>query len=625
LSAVRGVVVAIAALAFAPAAHAAMLKMSTTAFSPLAGPITIEGTIGAPKLLGVRLADVRGRPLGWLDRPQLRSDLLVVWDGRLDAKAVPDGYYRAQLVSGGAVVANTPFRVDTRPALLEGLAVTDGRRRFAGDTPLLTTVSPDGDGIRDRAQVHFTLTEPAQVTLDVQRTTASIDTIYTRTWTFRAGPHTLVWTPAKGLSARTYMLSLTTQDPASNVLTYGAPDPHVKRYPRAPVVRILGVDATFTKQSYLPGVPAALRIAADTTNLQAQVFQSGPEHEVTYADYLLGGVPVTDPVNLQWQDRRDAPHTITFQIGDWPSGFYFVKLTEPDGSFGYAPFIVRPRVLGETSRVAVVLPTNTWQAYNFYDEDGDGWGDTWYTGPPHQQVPLVRPFLRRGVPPFFYRYDQGFMHWLYWNDKTVEFLSETDLLTISGDDLAKAYDLIVYPGHSEYVTDAEYDAIERYRNLGGNLMFLSANNFFWRVTRDGDVLTRVAMWRDIGRPEAALIGVQYLANDRGERQGDFVVRDNGTDWLWPGTHLAPGSTFGEAVGGYGIEIDHVTSDSPIGTTVVAEIPDLFGPGLTAEMTYYETPNGAKVFAAGALDFGGSASTSPIRKMLENLWARLSVP
>ena len=473
--------------------------------------------------------------------------------------------------------------------------------------------------------MHFNLTEPAQVTLDVQRTTASIDSIYTRTWTFRAGSHTIAWTPAKGIAARTYILSLTTQDPASNVLTYGAPDPHVERYPAAPVVRVIGVDATFTKQSYLPDAQAALRISADVPKLQAQVFQSGPEHEVTYADYLLAGIPMTDPVDIDWQRRRDEANTVTFQIGNWPSGFYFVKLTQPDGSFGYAPFIIRPRVLGETSRVAVVLPTNTWQAYNFYDADGDGWGDTWYVGPPHHEVPLVRPFLRRGVPPFFYRYDQGFLHWLYWNDKPVEFLSDTDVQALSGDDLAKAYDLIVYPGHSEYVTTGEYDAIERFRNLGGNLIFLSANNFFWRVTRAGDVLTRTAMWRDIGRPEAALIGVQYLANDRGERQGNFVLGNNGTDWLWAGTGLGPGSSIGDAVGGYGIEIDHVTSDSPVGTTVVAEIPDLFGPGLTAEMTYYETTNGAKVFAAGSLDFGGSASTWPVQAMLENLWARVSVP
>jgi hypothetical protein len=587
--------------------------------------MTMEARIGAQGSLGVRLARIDGRPLGWLDPPQRRSDLLFVWDGRLGGKRVPDGFYQAQLVLGGRVAAAPRFRIDTQPALLENLRVSNGATPFAGDGPLLTTLSLNDDSTRKRAQIHFRLTEGAQVTLDVERTSATIDEIYTRTWTLRAGAHTLTWTPAAGLAPRTYVLSFTTQDVASNILTYGAPEPHVERYPRAPVVRILGVDATFTRPSYLPGQVGALRIAADTPSLEAQVFQSGPEREITYADYLLGGVPVNDPVKIDWRSRRDKPSTISFQLGVLPTGLYYVKLTQPDGSFGYAPFVIRPVVLGAASRVAVVLPTNTWQAYNFYDADGDGWGDTWYTGPPHREVPLVRPFLHRGVPPFFYRYDQGFLHWLYWNDKTVEFLSDEDVETIGGDELARAYDLIVYPGHSEYVTEPEYNAVQRYRDAGGNLMFLSANNFFWKVTRAGSVLTKVSMWRDIGRPEAALIGVQYLANDRGQRQGVFVVQDSGLDWLWAGTRLRPGSTFGDAVGGYGIEIDHVTKDSPPGTTVVAAIPDLFGPGLTAEMSYYETANGARVFAAGALDFGGSALTSPIRRILENIWGRLSVP
>jgi hypothetical protein len=59
--------------------------------------------------------------------------------------------------------------------------------------------------------------------------------------------------------------------------------------------------------------------------------------------------------------------------------------------------------------------------------------------------------------------------------------------------------------------------------------------------------------------------------------------------------------------------------------VLAEIPNLYGPGLTAQMSYYETPQGAKVFAAGVLDFGGSALTSPTGRILLNLWDRLSVP
>jgi len=186
--------------------------------------------------------------------------------------------------------------------------------------------------------------------------------------------------------------------------------------------------------------------------------------------------------------------------------------------------------------------------------------------------------------------------------------------------------LIVFEGHEEYVTEHEYDVVQQFRDAGGNLMFLSANNFFWRVDRQGTVLTRIAPWRSQGRPEAALIGVQYRANDDGQRQGVYTVQSTAAEpWLWDGTGLTDGSTFGQYVGGYGIEIDGTTADSPPGTTVVAQIPDLLGPGLTAQMAYYETPAGAKVFAAGVLDFGGSSTFWPVKRMLDNLWARLSVP
>jgi hypothetical protein len=140
------------------------------------------------------------------------------------------------------------------------------------------------------------------------------------------------------------------------------------------------------------------------------------------------------------------------------------------------------------------------------------------------------------------------------------------------------------------------------------------------------VLTRTTQWRELGRSEAQLIGVQYLANDRGEHQGVYTVVDpTAVPWLWAGTGLEAGSTFGSAVGGYGIEIDHTAPESPPGTIVVADIPDLLGLDLTAQMSYYETSNGAKVFAAGTLDFGGSATTEPVSQLLENLWARLSRP
>ena len=105
--------------------------------------------------------------------------------------------------------------------------------------------------------------------------------------------------------------------------------------------------------------------------------------------------------------------------------------------------------------------------------------------------------------------------------------------------------------------------------------------------------------------------MQYRANDDGRIQRPFVVRAATTaPWLWAGTGLVDGATFGEELGGYGIEIDQTTPLTPPGTIVLAEIPDLFGPGLTAQMTYYETANGGEGVRGGALDFGGSATLWP---------------
>ena len=53
------------------------------------------------------------------------------------------------------------------------------------------------------------------------------------------------------------------------------------------------------------------------------------------------------------------------------------------------------------------------------------------------------------------------------------------------------------------------------------------------------------------------------------------------------------------------------------------IPDLFGPGKSAEMTYYEHASGARVFSAGALNFGGQMLLWPeVTRLVENVWTRL---
>jgi hypothetical protein len=305
------------------------------------------------------------------------------------------------------------------------------------------------------------------------------------------------------------------------------------------------------------------------------------------------------------------------RAGDWPSGLYFLRLSAPDGRVGYAPFVVKP--IRPRSRVAVVLSTNTWQAYNFWDENGDGWGDSWYVSNTTRTVDLARPFLDFGVPFRFRDWDLDFIAWLNRTSKHVDFLTDDDLDAFpGGDELAAAYDLVIFPGHAEYMTKHAYDVVERYRDRGGNLMFLSANNFFWQVRRNGRRLTKVALWRRVGRPEASLVGVQYVGSDYGGRQAGYIVR--GSSWAFEGTGLGDGDRFGR----YGIEIDARSPASPPGTQVLASIPNLLGTR-SAEMTYYETPARAKVFAAGTLNFAASLGDPAVARLVANVWSRLSRP
>ncbi|HEX9415616.1 MAG TPA: N,N-dimethylformamidase beta subunit family domain-containing protein [Gaiellaceae bacterium] len=529
---------------------------------------------------------------------------------------------------GVVAVSGAAARSESGPRLV-ALWVSNGDTPFAGDRRLLTTVSPNGDGFRDRAIVSFTLDRPAKVTMEAVRTDTirigrpAEQTVWSASATLQVGPHRVSWRPARTTPPRTYILRLTTRD-AHGVRHYGDYRPSQHERVDAPVVRIQGIDAGFTRRSYAPGQQAELSLATDAKALRLQVFYFRFQRPGEL-DPKTSGIAMTSQLPLSWSRRRSAPRLVRFvRAGDWPSGLYFLRAAARDGRTSYAPFIVRPSRFGSQSRVAVVLSTNTWQAYNFRDANGDGWGDSWYVSSAIRSVDLNRPYLDFGVPFRFRDWDLTFISWLNKTGKQVEYLSDDDLERFhTGDELARAYNLVVFPGHAEYVTAHAYDVVQRYRDLGGNLMFLAANNFFWSVRRDGHRLVKGKQWRARGRPEAGLVGVQYAGSNHGATQAGFVVTGAATaPWAFAGTGLRDGDAFGR----YGIEIDARTPDSPPGTELLARIPNVFPKaGLSAEMTYYETPAGAKVFAAGALNFAASVDQPVVSQLLENLWSRLSLP
>jgi hypothetical protein len=382
--------------------------------------------------------------------------------------------------------------------------------------------------------------------------------------------------------------------------------------------------AGFEARSYRPGQVALLNIGGGTTNRVAlQLFLAGgaadPRAQARAWDGPTFGRGVTPPVELH--RPSGAQWLVRVPIGaNWPSGDYVARLSW-NGHTDYAPFILRPRSLG-SEPVLVVEPTNTWHAYDVVDRD------SWYLDPSVHTIDLAHPFaafdvrgsrVPPGLPEQFWRFDLGFLRWYWGSGCHADFVSDDDLEHVAKAEQLARYRLIVFAGHEEYVTSHVYDLITRYRDLGGNLAFLAANNFFYRVDVHGDTMVGRTRWRDIGRPEAALVGSQYVGWDENRYANHpyHVVDTAAAPWLFAGTSLHDGSLLGR----YGIEIDEPNDVSPAGTHVLAVIPHEFGPGKPAKMTIYRLGR-STVFDAGAMNFGASAHWPSVSRLVSNLWSHL---
>src|SRR5919201_1622351 len=476
------------------------------------------------------------------------------------------------------------------PRLLE-LSVSNGGTPFAGDTARLTTISPNGDGLRDRAVIRFRLDRPALVDLQVvatNRVGGLVRTVWRTRRALGRGLTAIVWRAAPATPARTYLVRLVLQGRDGTRRVYGFDPPLRPGGTTGAVVRVQRVEVGFLARSYPAGGQATASIATDARSVRLQLFSLAGNPHPTIRDLRKGGVPVAPAVTLDWRPYRSAPH------------------------------LVRIRRLGEHN-VAVVLSTNTWQASNLLDANGDAWGDSWTVGGA-RAVDLRRPYLDFGLSARYGDWDLAFVSWLKRTGKQVDYLTDDDLAAArSGDALRQAYRLLVFPGHEEYVTARAYDLVQRFRDRGGHLMFLSANNFLWKVRRHGQLLRRTGLWRRLNRPEAALVGAQGVLSSRSARRGRFVVQGAGAlPWVFAGTGLGNGSAFGR----FGIEIAARADSSPPQTRVLARIPRLIG-AHDAEMTYYETSAGARVFDAGVLDFAASLGAPAGSRLVDNVWARLA--
>ena len=201
--------------------------------------------------------------------------------------------------------------------------------------------------------------------------------------------------------------------------------------------------------------------------------------------------PTPSPGLKDVHECRWSPSTTLTIPEDWTSGVYLGRLsTIPDGPDdpywqSYVVFIVAD------DRAADVLfqcSDHTWQAYNRWPSHYSVYSHPKGTQGPWADVSFDRPYGREAQfdtvvnDPLtmgsgeFLPLEFPLAYWLEEQGYDVTYGSNSDLLTPERGLRCKAF---VSVGHDEYWDIRQFRSVERMRDEGVNLLFLSGNSICW--------------------------------------------------------------------------------------------------------------------------------------------------
>jgi hypothetical protein len=333
--------------------------------------------------------------------------------------------------------------------------------------------------------------------------------------------------------------------------------------------------------------------------------------------------PVPAPDAVTGMVALDWPAVTTLAIpGDWVSGYYFalfeISSGPAAGKNSVYPFVVT----APSSRPKVGLvhsAATTWQAYNDWPRPtraGKSLYDYNSPGGRARKVSFRRPYNVAGNQNIF-DWEVPFAQWLEQHGYDVAYA--TDIDTHRDPSLPGRYDVVLVNGHDEYWSSAIRDAFDAARDSGVHLGFFGANIAYWQIrledgeqtivcykSKTADPVTdpgqKTVRFQDLDmpRPEAALIGVQFMwGMPDGYR--NFLVEEATLDDSWfADTGFVAGDSVTNVVG---YEYDTRAPSSPSPLTVFFSYP-----GSPAELlpaghcTRYVHSSGAIVFATGTMQW-----------------------
>lgn len=402
--------------------------------------------------------------------------------------------------------------------------------------------------------------------------------------------------------------------------------------------------------SVLPGQPIGLKVSTPAatyalslalvtaTGLRIVYQRAGlPGHDW---HKLLRIDPVTHAVRARW------PTAVTVPSTGYRPGIYIATATDSRGTTGHAIVVVRTPTLDPT-KPAFVYDALTQAAY-------DGWGGwSFYSPLPALTVTFDRPLLVQGGLGIWPEHDSRLVMWLLGRRPDLQFTTDYDLGLAPPTTAPRT---LILGFHTEYVPGPMHDWIVRHvETLGDmNLAVMGANAFYWRVrlgpsvtaglpaevtcyklNRASDPLAATSptgKYRDLGAPEGALLGGQYVGMVLGGRRFDSTITDQIPAELIAGTGWKAGTVLRGVI--YG-EADWAYPGS--GSTMIAansKVPNRNGGTVSSGMVIRIAASGGRVFDAGTFGIADGLPPSGINlgvnpgsfdRFMRNLLGWLGVP
>lgn len=418
------------------------------------------------------------------------------------------------------------------------------------------------------------------------------------------------------------------------------------------------IEGYCSKQSVATGESIDIMVSADPpVPYQIEIFRMGYYggrgarlmHTIGPLDGATQAVPA--PAEKDLHECRWQPSTTLTIPDDWVSGVYLGRLTTRPGRDtpywqSYVVFIVRD---DRPADILFQCSDNTWQAYNqwpshysvYTHPDGNQgpWADVSFDRPygrEAQFTSVVNDPLTVGSGEFL-PLEFPLAYWLEQHGYDVTYCANSDMLTPHRALKCKSF---ISVGHDEYWDIRQFRSVEKLRDSGVDLLFLSGNSVCWVTPlREGfDGRPNRIMFRGgpygakndyaVGRErdhgpfphhgpdEGLLMGARNVEPVNGG--GDWIVTQP-DHWMFAGT----GVKAGDAIPGLiGWEYHGQPADIP-GLEVVAAGAAWQGGDNPQQWTatIYPGPKGNFVFNASTIFWVQGLSSPPGHTLPWSHWSR----